>query len=127
MTGGRMARRAAVACVLFASIVVGVPAVAASGAMVNLFVADRNSPVPTPSGNLVNLYAAGDIPAIRPGGSGWTTLEVGNTGGQPTTGPVRAVYVTALYANIDNNRKLPVGCVKLLNNPNPTVPEIVQC
>jgi hypothetical protein len=82
---------------------------------------------PPPRGNPVNLFAAGDIPAIRPGGSAWTSLIVGNTGDQPTTGPVRAVYVTALYSNIDNGKRLPDDCTKLLDNRDPTVPEIVEC
>jgi hypothetical protein len=39
----------------------------------------------------VNLYLAGDIPAIQAGGDGWTMLQVGNTASRATTGPVRVV------------------------------------
>ncbi|MFD7731673.1 hypothetical protein ACFV6F_14955 [Kitasatospora phosalacinea] len=80
-----------------------------------------------PGANPVDLHLVGDTPAIRPDGTGLTVLTVGNGGQRPTTGPVRVVYVTPLFTNVDHRLPLPPECTMLLVDPDPSVPEVVQC
>jgi hypothetical protein len=43
------------------------------------------------------------------------------------TGTAAVTYVTPMYVNIDHTKPLPVGCAMRLDEPDPTIPEVVTC
>jgi hypothetical protein len=82
---------------------------------------------PTPSVNLVGLYLTHDIPPVAQGASAFQTLQYGNVGPHDMVGQARIVYVTPFFVNVDRSRSLPDGCVFRLQDPDPTIPEMVVC
>jgi hypothetical protein len=74
----------------------------------------------------VDLVVRADQPAIAPGATGIQQLLVSNSG-QTTTGDVVVSFVTPAYTNIDRTTPLPAGCVMRYSDPDPTIPEVVNC
>lgn len=72
-----------------------------------------------------DLYLRGNIPALVRGGTTSITLTVGNNGPAPTTDKAIATMVTPFFVNF--GAPLPSGCTKLLEDPRPNFPEIIQC
>ncbi|MER5300205.1 MULTISPECIES: hypothetical protein [Streptomyces] len=62
--------------------------------------------------------------SVAPQGSGKQTFTVVNQGKRATTEPGRLVYVTPTYFNFAS---VPKGCQRKLRNPDPLVPEIMEC
>ena len=78
------------------------------------------------SGN-VNLYVVADEPALdTTGTANPVTIEVGNNGPSATTGQVILTAATTFFENFVSS-SLPAGCSFLLEDSDPSVPEIVQC
>ncbi|MFD7735103.1 hypothetical protein ACFV6F_32570 [Kitasatospora phosalacinea] len=101
---------------------------ATNSSLTTVFNIQQGPPQAVPAGSTpVDLYLVGDTPAISPGGTGMATFSVGNSGPHPTSGTVRAVYVTPLFVNVDHRLPLPPECTMLLADADPSVPEIVQC
>ncbi|WP_394830270.1 hypothetical protein LVJ94_27555 [Pendulispora rubella] len=80
-----------------------------------------------PVGNPVGIYLAGDELPISVGSHSVTTLTVGNAGPNATSVPVRVIYRTPFFTNIDADTPLPAGCKMQLTDTAPNVPEIVEC
>lgn len=80
--------------------------------------------VTEPSG--INLALSSVSPSIASGKTGLQTFTISNTGAT-TEGASILTYVTPFYVNIDRDQPLPDGCSFRLEDPDPTVPEIVRC
>ncbi|MFJ2740572.1 hypothetical protein ACIO3O_12970 [Streptomyces sp. NPDC087440] len=73
-----------------------------------------------------DLAVSTDQPLIVPGAGGVQTVVVSNAGAV-TRGASLVTFVTPAYTNIDHSAALPGGCSMRYTNPDPTVPEVVNC
>ena len=82
---------------------------------------------PEPAATGLDLYLAGSTPAIGQGQTQDVTFVIGNRGTKANTGPIRLDFATPLYINASSTKPLPTGCELLLKDPDPAIPEIVEC
>ncbi|WP_394825746.1 hypothetical protein [Pendulispora albinea] len=75
----------------------------------------------------VDLFLAGDAPAVGGPLPSTQTFVVGNSAAQPTRGDVALTFSTPFFVNVDRARALPNGCAFRYQNSDPSIPEIVRC
>lgn len=80
-----------------------------------------------PNTSIVGLYGTADRPAMAPDQRKLTTFSYGNVGPNDMTGEVTITFLTPFYVNFDRGQPLPAGCSFRLEDPDPTVPEMVTC
>ncbi|WP_394820474.1 hypothetical protein [Pendulispora albinea] len=85
---------------------------------------ERSSAAAT--GYSANVYLSWDVPSVAPGDVKRQKLVVGNQGPDATRAPIRLVYVSAFFSNFVES-KVPRGCKLLLADPDPLMPQILEC
>ena len=80
-----------------------------------------------PNATVGGLYGTADHPAMAPDQRKLTTFSSGNAGPNDMTGEVTITYLTPFYVNVDRGQPLPAGCGFRLEDPDPTIPEMVTC